>query len=289
MKAEEQTKLNETLSKVFKLDAEKLATLYNEAGELENLSVVVEADEKRIAKFAKEKDDQLKRGIKEGASKIEKELKDKFGDSDLIGVELVESIVTKQVEDATKAGSKDISKHPEYIKLQADITKQLKDRDKEWQTKLDQKDGEFKKAVIFDKVKSKALSYLDSAKAILPADVKKAENWKATYINALSGYNYQENEDGSIIVLDKDGKALQDSHANTITFDEVVKSTADNYFDYPVAEPRTGSGNKPPAGQPGSGAGEPKTKAEAFERLKDPKITPEDRKKYTIIWENAKE
>jgi septal ring factor EnvC (AmiA/AmiB activator) len=288
MKAEEQTKLNETLSKVFKLDAEKLATLYNEAGELENLSVVVEADEKRIAKFAKEKDDQLKRGIKEGASKIEKELKDKFGDSDLIGVELVESIVTKQVEDATKAGSKDISKHPEYIKLQADITKQLKDRDKEWQTKLDQKDGEFKKAVIFDKVKSKALSYLDSAKAILPADVKKAENWKATYINALSTYNYQENEDGSIIVLDKDGKALQDSHANTITFDEVVKSTADNYFDYPKAEDRSSSGNKETKKNE-SAIGEPKTKAEAFERLKDPKITPEDRKKYTIIWENAKE
>jgi septal ring factor EnvC (AmiA/AmiB activator) len=288
MKAEEQTKLNETLSKVFKLDAEKLATLYNEAGELENLSVVVEADEKRIAKFAKEKDDQLKRGIKEGASKIEKELKDKFGDSDLIGVELVESIVTKQVEDATKAGSKDISKHPEYIKLQADITKQLKDRDKEWQTKLDQKDGEFKKAVIFDKVKSKALSYLDSAKAILPADVKKAENWKATYINALSTYNYQENEDGSIIVLDKDGKALQDSHANTITFDEVVKSTADNYFDYPKAEDRSSSGNKETKKNE-SAIGEPKTKAEAFERLKDHKITPEDRKKYTIIWENAKE
>jgi septal ring factor EnvC (AmiA/AmiB activator) len=288
MKAEEQTKLNETLSKVFKLDAEKLATLYNEAGELENLSVVVEADEKRIAKFAKEKDDQLKRGIKEGASKIEKELKDKFGDSDLIGVELVESIITKQVEDATKAGSKDISKHPEYIKLQADITKQLKDRDKEWQTKLDQKDGEFKKAVIFDKVKSKALSYLDSAKAILPADVKKAENWKATYINALSTYNYQENEDGSIIVLDKDGKALQDSHANTITFDEVVKATADNYFDYPKAEDRSSSGNKETKKNE-SAIGEPKTKAEAIERLKDPKITPEDRKKYTIIWENAKE
>ncbi len=289
MKAEEQTKLNETLSKVFKLDAEKLATLYNEAGDLEDLSVVIEADAQRVAKFNTDKQQQLNRGIKEGASKIEKELKDKYSfESELIGVELIDSLLVKQVEEATKGSVKDISKHPEYIKLQSSIDKVKKDVEKEWQEKLNTKEAEFKKAVIFDKVKSKALSFLESSKAILPEDVKKAENWKQTYVNALNSYQYLENEDGSIIPLDKEGKALQDKHGNSITFDEVVKTTADNYFDYPVADDRSGSGNKDTTKKVNT-TGEPKTKAEALARLKDEKITPEDRKKYSLIYETAKE
>ena len=289
MKAEEQTKLNETLVKVFKLTEEQLSTLYNGDGDLTDLSVVAEADTKRVAKFNTEKTAQYNRGIKEGAVKIEKEIKEKYGESDLIGVELMDSIVVKQVEEATKAGSKDISKHPEYIKLQADIGKQLKERDKEWQTKLDLKDTEFKKAVVFDKVKSKALSFLESSKAILPSDVKKAENWKATYVNELSGYNYLENEDGTFTVLDKEGNALKDSHSNIRTFDEIVKECADKYFDYTVAEKRDSSGNKTAATTGTTGNNEPKTKAEALAKLKEPKITPEDRKKFTELMDILKE
>jgi hypothetical protein len=288
MKAEEQTKLNETLVKVFKLTPEQMATLYDEAGDLTDLKVVTEADEKRVAKFNSEKTQQLNRGIKEGASKIEKELKDKYGESDLIGIDLVESILVKQVEEATKAGVKDISKHPEYIKLQTEIDKKLKERDKEWQSKLEAKEIEFKKAVTFDKVRTKALMFLESSKAILPSDVNKAANWKATYLNELGGFNYLENEDGTFTVLDKDGNALKDSHSNIRTFDEVIKECADKYFDYPAAEERSSSGNKTPS-EHTSGNGEPKTKADALAKLKDPKINAEDRKKFSLLYESLKE
>jgi hypothetical protein len=53
-----------------------------------------------------------------------------------------------------------------------------------------------------------------------------------------------------------------------------------------VAEPRGGTGNKPPI-IPGQN-GDPKTKAEALEKLKNPKITPEDRKKYSELMDNLK-
>lgn len=289
MKAEEQTKLNETLVKVFKLTPELLSSLYNEDGDLIDLKVVTDADEKRVAKFNSEKTQQLNRGIKEGASKIEKELKDKYGESDLIGIDLVESILVKQVEEATKAGTKDISKHPEYIKLQTEIDKKLKERDKEWQSKLEAKEIEFKKAVTFDKVKTKALTFLDSSKAILPSDATKAANWKTTYLNELSGFNYLENEDGTFTVLDKDGNALKDSHSNIRTFDEVVKECADKYFDYPAAESRSSSGNQTQQQQSSGKNGDPKTKAEAWERLKDPKINAEDRKKFDLIYQSFKD
>jgi hypothetical protein len=87
--------------------------------------------------------------------------------------------------------------------------------------------------------------------------------------------------------LDKEGNALKDSHSNIRTFDEIIKECADKYFDYPAAEARSGSGNKPPAGG-ATGNGEVKTKADALAKLKDPKITPDDRKKYTELMDALK-
>jgi len=290
MTADEQTKLNETLSKVFKLDVEKLATLYNEAGDLTDLTAVIEADASRIARFTTEKTGQYNRGIKEGASKIEKEIKDKYSvESDLIGVELVDQIVLKQTEEVSKAGAKDITKHPDYIKLEATITKQLKDRDKEWESKLALKESEFKKEKLFEKIKDKALVNLESRKPILPGDPRKAQVWKETYLNELRAGNYQESDDGSPIVLDKEGNALKDAHGNPITFDEFEKSVSDKYFEYPAAESRSSSGNKGTDSKQGQTNGETKTKADALLRLKDPKITPEDRKKFTELYETLKE
>ena len=288
MKADEQTKLNETLSRVFKLDEEKLATLYNEAGDLTDLSAVIEADEKRIARFTTEKTSQYNRGIKEGAMKIEKEIKDKYGvESDVIGVELVDSVVLKQVEEATKAGAKDISKHPEYIKLQTEIDKRLKERDKEWGDKIALKEKEFNSEKLFSKIRDKALTNLDSRKPMLPSDPKKAQVWKETYLNELKSYNYQESDDGNPIVLDKEGNVLKDAHGYAISFDEFEKSIADKYFEYPKGEARSSAGNKSTEGE--SSNGEVKSKADALAKLRDPKITPEDRKKYTDLMETLKD
>lgn len=291
MKAEEQTKLNETLSKVFKLDAEQLATLYNEAGDLTDLTIVAEADTKRVAKFNTEKTAQYNRGIKEGAGKIEIPLKEKYEvESDLIGVELVDFIVLKQTESVTKANPKDVTKHPDYIALEASINKKLKDKDKEWEGKFALKESEFKKEKLFDKIKDKALVNLEGRKPILPGDPQKAKVWKDTYLNELKSGNYQEGEDGMLIVLDKEGNAMKDKHGNAVTFDEFEKSISDKYFEYPAAQQRSSSGNQSQTGQQQQqSAGDPKTKAEAWEKLKDPKITPEDRKKYDLLYQTLKE
>jgi len=289
MKADEQRLFNETLVKVYKLTPEQLSSLYNEDGDLANLTCVIEADEKRMQKFTTEKAQQLNRGIKEGASKIEKEIKDKYGvESDLIGVELVDHLVLKQVEEATKAGTKDITKHPDYIKLESSVDKKLKDRDKEWEGKFALKEAEFKREKLFDKIKDKALVNLETRKPILPTDPKKAQVWRETYLNELKAGNYQESDDGTPIVLDKEGNGMKDSHGNTITFDEFEKSISDKYFEYPAAQSRSSAGNQQTAGQT-SGNGEVKTKADALARLKDPKITPEDRKKYSELMDTLKD
>ena len=287
MKAEEQTKLNETLSKVFKLDAEQLATLYNDAGDLTDLTAVIQADERRITKFTTDKTSQYNRGIKEGAEKIEKALREKYEvESDLIGVELVDHIVSAQVEAVHKASPKDITKHPEYVKLESSIAKQIKEKDKEWQKKMDDRERDFNKEKLFDKIKDRSLVNLETRKPILPADPKKAQVWKETYLNELRQGNYQESDDGTFIVLDKEGNVMKDSHGNTVTFEEYEKGISDKYFEYPKSEQRSSSGNQQSSQQ--SQAGEPRTAEEAWNKMKDPKISPADRKKYTEIYDKLK-
>ena len=282
MKAEEQTILNETLVKVFKLTQEQTSKLYNTDGDLTDLSCVITADEARIAQFNTEKTDQRKRGTKEGATKVEKEVKEKYSvESDLIGAELIDSIVAKQVEEATKAGTKDISKHPEYVKLQSDIDKQLKERDKEWEDKVALRESEFNREQIFARVSKKALLNLEGRKPLLPTDPVKAQVWRDTYLKELRGAKYQEDNDGNPIVLDDNGEIKKNAHGHTVTFDEFEKSVSDKYFEYPVANERSSSGNKQQQQQ--SSAGDPKTKDECLAKLKEESITAEDRKKYTDL------
>ena len=286
MTKEEQNLLTESLSKLFKIEPEILASLYNEAGELSDFSKILELDAQRIQKIRTESDNQYKRGIKEGASKIEKELREKYElDSELIGVDLIDHLVVKKVEEAKVAGTKDVTKHPDYIKLQVSIDKQLRDRDKEWEGKMETKERDFNKVRIFEKVREKALLNLSGRNPILSTDPRKAQKWKETYLNDLRQANYMEDDDGKLIVLDKDGKTLQNPHGQNITFDQFEKDIADNYFDYPVAADRSSAANKVIDKVAGSnGFDPPKNEDEYMARLRDPKITPKERIELTEFW-----
>ena len=244
MTKEEQKILNDSLSKLFKIEPETLASLYNEAGELSDFSEILKLDAARILKFKSENDSQYKRGIKEGAEKIESALREKYElDSELKGVDLVDHLVVKKIEDAKAAGTKDITKHPDYIKLQVSVEKQLKDRDKEWELKLTEKEKEIIKAKLLEKVDKRALTNLESRKPILSEDPRKAQKWKDTYLNELHQGNYMEDGD-TIIVLDREGKPLQTDHGKPVSFDDYEKEIADQFFEYPKSEQRSSPGNK---------------------------------------------
>lgn len=282
MTKEEQKILNDSLSKLFKIEPETLASLYNEAGELVDLSEILKLDADRIKKYKAESDSQFKRGIKEKAEEIENALHEKYElDSELKGVDLIDHLVVKKIEEAKAAGTKDVTKHPDFIKLQVSVEKQLKDRDKEWEAKIEVKDKEYNKATLFEKVRNRALANLESRKPILSEDPRKAQKWKDTYLNELRQGNYMEDGD-TIIVLDKEGKPLQTDHGKPVSFDDFEKDIADQYFEYPVSEPRNSPGNKSdPKKVAANGFLAPKTKDEYYERLRDPKVTPNERIQLT--------
>lgn len=269
----EQKKLNGFLSKTLKMDDEELASLYNEAGELTSLTAAEQADTARVTKLKEDQASQYKRGQKEVASKMEAQLKDKFGvDSDLTGVELVDFILTTELEKVKGKGDEDITAHPEYLKLKSESDRMLKAKDKEWQKKIEDLELKHARESMFSKVKERAFAELDNLRPILPEDAKKAQKWKEKYIEDLRAYDFTE-QDGMIVVL-KDGKPLQDSHGYNKSFADLIKETAAEFFDFQTAESRSSAANQ----QTQSNFAAPRNEEEFIQKMREAK-TPEEQAK----------
>lgn len=272
MDASEKKILEGFLSKTLKIDTEDMASLYNDAGELTDLSVAERVDADRVKKLKAENADQYKRGVKEGALKIEKAVKEKYAaDSDLEGVELIDFIITDKITEA-KGSTEDITKHPEFLKHQHEWEKQLKAKDKELQAKIEEKEREFNRKAILSKIEKRAIDVLDQMRPILPEDAKKAQRWKDKYLEEFRTFDYQE-KDGDFIML-KDGEPVKDSHGHMVTFDDFARDTAGGYFDFQAADDRSSSGNKTSQTKPP--VKPPTSDDELYQRMKDAK-TPEER------------
>lgn len=119
---------------------------------------------------------------------------------------------------------------------------------------------------IFDEfVKPKGLELLKRAE--LPLDQAKAENWKGIFLKELASKTYQYDNEGKIMALDSNGFEIQDKHGYPLTLDQVIKLDYDKYFetsDLPISE------------------------SECIAALKNPKITPAERKRISDHWEKLK-
>lgn len=279
----EQKKLNGFLSKTLKMDDEELASLYNEAGELTSLTAAEKADTSRVTKLKEENDSQYKRGQKEVATKLETKLKEKYGvSSDETGVDLVDLILTTELEKVKGKGDEDITAHPEYLKLKSESDRMLKAKDKEWQKKIEEIETKHTRESMFTKVKDRAFAELDNLRPILPEDAKKAQKWKEKYIEDFRSYDFTE-QDGTIVVL-KDGRPLQDSHGYNKSFADLVKETAAEIFDFQTAESRSSAANQ----QTQSNFAAPRNEDEFIQKMREAK-TPEEQAKVMESYQSKKQ
>lgn len=229
--------------KAFKLTPEEVASLYNEAGELTDFSLIDQKDTARISKLTTDKTNQYNRGLKEGAEKVEKAIKDKYDvDSDLIGSELFDHIVETKVAEVKGAAPEDFTKHPEYIKLINQHAKDKKTWDKEWQVKLDAKAEEINQTNLFKEVEDAALVDFDSFGVILPEDPKKAKALKDVYIAEVKKRKHQKDKDGFSLVGEDGKTVLTDDKGYPVSFTDSNRSIAERYFDFKVAEDRSSAG-----------------------------------------------
>jgi len=263
------------LSKAFKLDTEAVAGLYNEAGELSDFTKLEEADAARVKKLTENAKNQHGRGLKEGATKVEAELKEKYEiDSELTGVELFDHILSSKIEEVKTGSTEDITKHPEYARIQIDFDKRLKAKDKEVEDRIKAKEAEAARIALQSKIRQKALEELEVLNPILPEDKTKAQRWKDKYVEEILKQDFNEQEDG--IYPLKDGEPLKNEHGYHIGFSDFTKKVATDFFEFRKADDRSSSGNR--TEDKGGNFQAPKDRDDYLTRLKDAK-TPEERVK----------
>jgi hypothetical protein len=230
-------------------ETETLASLYNEAGELINIQPLLDIDASRVAKFKNDSKQQRDRGFKESREAFEKELMEEYSiTSDLQGIELVKHILDTQTTDLktkleTKTKDVDIEKNPAFIQKRIEWEKQVQVKEKEWEKKFETREAEWQKDKIFDQVSKKALLCVDTD-FIQPDNPDRTAALKEVLINTLKGENYQITEDGTIHILDKDGKLKEDAHGRAINFKDYTEQIASKYFDKKQADKRGNSGNQ---------------------------------------------
>ena len=293
------------LSKAYNFDNGKIAELFkdgetelSEDQQKEILQKLLDEDAKRVEAIKKsvDKKDAFQDGFKKAKSEVltdfEKGLKEKFGvESDKTGLELVEELVSKKSEggqggDLTEDA---IKRSKVFQDMESNLKKQITTVKTEYETKINEIQDGYKAEQTFSNVSQKALQIFNGLNPILPQNKTVADNQVKIFVNTLKDFKFDV-QDERIVVMDKDGKVLEDGHGNSRSFEDIVKETASGLFEFKANNGGSGSGNGG-QGQGGSGssyAGNvPKTFEELEKVMSDTSISIEERSNIMAEYEKA--
>lgn len=227
------------------LDAEKVGTLKTEAKE----------------RF----DNGVKKGQKDTAKKFEKKLIETFAvEEDLEGDELLQRIEEVSKESKAKASKdgkidlstvtpEDLEKIPAFINKQRDFQTQLKAKETEKETAVNEVKKEILTSALKAKASNLALTKLNERNPILPADLKKAEKVKKSLlVDELKDIPFMEAEDGTLIPLDAEGKPRTTANGVQLDFDTLVNDIIESNFEFAKTDKRESPKNKTNGGSGGS-------------------------------------
>ena len=293
------------LSKAYNFDNGKIAELFkdgetelSEEKQTEILNKILEIDAQRVENIKKsvDKKDAFQDGFKKAKSEVltdfEKGLKEKFGiESDKTGLELIEEVVSKKSEggqggDVTEDA---IKRSKVFQDMESNLKKQVTTVKTEYETKINEIQDGYKAEQTFSNVSQKALQIFNGLNPILPQNKTVADNQVKFFVNTLKDFKFDV-QDERIVVMDKDGKVIEDGHGNSRSFEDIVKETASGLFEFKANNGGSGSGNGG-QGQGGSGssyAGNvPKTFEELEKVMSDTSISIEDRSNIMAEYEKA--
>ena len=262
--------LKGVLSRAYKMDDGKIAEILKSGEENANeddiLSSLLSADTERVSLLKKQNADNkdsfnqgYAKAKKEERQLFEKEIKEALEiESDTTGIDLITEIISEKTKDAGKNDEltdDDVKKHPVYLNVEKSFKKQLADQKTDYETKISELQTKAQRESTFSVVKENANAVLEGLKPILSKNPKVAGTIKNQFLSELQGYDYEKQADGSWLVT-KDGKVIEDGHGHSKSFEDIIKATAENYFDF---EENNGGGNagnqNENGGSGGSGGG----------------------------------
>jgi hypothetical protein len=239
------------LGTAYGMSTDEIAELLDKSDEeqideKEVLSTLKEKDKTRISGLKKTSfDDGYKKAESKEKSTLEKKLKEKFSvESDKVGDELIDEVFEAAQKTPGNEGGEPakitddaVKKHPVFLSMESNLQKQLKEQKTTFEKQLTDKEAEYSQKQVFDSISKKAIALFESWNPILSADANKAANQRTFLIEKLKGIDYEMVEDQ--IILNKDGKLLEDGHGNKITFEKYVRDTAEQFFDFKTATERS--------------------------------------------------
>jgi hypothetical protein len=249
--------LSGLLTQAYGLNEEGVASLYNEEKtELmpDALTKILDIDKTRISTFKvdekKVREEAYGRAKREVMTDYEKQIREKYQiQSDKQGVELIDELVESY---RSQGGGGDLT--DDQVKKSKVFLDFVEITKREYQSQVDEKETALNqfKAEVAEKetwyaAKEAATSILEALNPILPQDASKASNLKGIYLNELRNLK-RELRDGKIVLLDGEGKDLQDGHGNRIPFEAKAKEIAEKYFEFAKGSQKS----SPPMGKGGS-------------------------------------
>ena len=243
------------IGKTLNIPAAEAASLLFEtkedgSGELKEniLQTLLDKDAARVQKIKDEGKASFDNGYSkakgEALSKFEKDLKDKFAiATDKQGVELIDFVVSEKLK--SQGGELDddkIKRSTPYLKMIEALTKEKDETVQAEIKKFNDLKDSIQKESTFSEISSKAMDIINELNPILPESKEKAQAQIKRLLKELGSEYTFEIKEGKTLVL-KDGKLLEDSHGHMIDFKEIVKSKANEVWDFKQGQNRQGSGN----------------------------------------------
>lgn len=297
------------LAQTLNKPVEEIAELLYQKGEdgklsddlVENASdVLKKLDVDRVKKLRETADnsghkkaleDQYKRGKKEALSDLEKSLMEQYGiESDKTGADLVSEIVAKTAK--SDLPEEKVKRHPLYLDLEKRLNTEVSKLTEQHKNEREELEKGYARKFTLANVKQRALMELEKLNPVLPENAQIAANYKRLYADAFEQFNYEQQEDGSLLVI-KGDKRLEDDHGNPVDFDKLLKNTASQFFTFKEQSAKGSAGNKNGSSGAGDSTGSievPTDADDAWDKYQNAK-TPEERqaiaKALKEAWEES--
>ena len=276
--------LTGVLAKTLNLGDGEIAELIKDGEgvkESDIIQKILDLDVQRVEKIktsvdGKEKfQEGYKKGKEESLSKLEKQIKEKFGiQSDKLGVELVEEVISEKSK-PVETDEETVKRSKTYQDLETRLKAELKTQKETYEQQIADINFQTQREKTLSVANKKALEIFAGLEPVLPTSKQVADNQIGWFLKSMEEYDFDVQDDR--IVVMKDGKVVQDGHGNSRTFDEIVKDKAGKFFEFKKnnGSGNDGGGGNPPAGNPDGypdGIQKPKNLEELTAILNDPAI-----------------
>lgn len=276
--------LTGVLAKTLNLGDGEIAELIKDGEGVKESDVIqkiLDLDVQRVEKIktsvdGKEKfQDGYKKGKEESLSKLEKQIKEKYGiQSEKLGVELVEEIITENSK-PVETDEETVKRSKTYQDLETRLKGELKTQKETYEQQIADINSQTQREKTLSVANKKALDIFAGLEPVLPTSKQVADNQIGWFLKSMEEYDFDVQDDR--IVVMKDGKVVQDGHGNSRTFDDIVKEKAGKFFEFKKnnGSGNDGGGGNPPAVNPDGypeGVQKPKNLDELTAILNDPAI-----------------